>query len=272
MTQELFDRVTRLIGKKSMQRVHTLRIGIAGDGVVGNPLSATWAKLGAKEIRNLDYDKVKRENLANTFLLNPSYIGKDKDQIATEISKKFSLRKLKVKSWHFDVTAPHNYNLLLKFVGGLDIVYGCFDNLPARLSLNTATITKNVKYLDIGIGGFAGRCRFINRKRACYACNPLATEDQLNNIYKFSEEADCDYAPTVTILPVSFGIISHAIIQGLKFLEIVGNEPEYDYIYYDFLSEDRPVKMKITKRKDCIICGKNGMVNWSDLKLKRDSK
>jgi molybdopterin/thiamine biosynthesis adenylyltransferase len=258
-----FSRAILALGANAYRKISSLKVGVAGCGVIGQLLAYLLYRLGVRELRLLDKDSVRPENLPNSFLFSKRHVGLAKDEATLRALKRFSLKQVKIKTYHFDVTEQEHLVGLLSFVHSLDVVFGCFDNIPARLCLNSAAIIQNTKYIDTGIQQFDGRIRFIDRSRACYACNPLASEQELMNIYKLSEESDCDYAPTITILPVCLATVSHAILEGLKFAGIIGTEPSYDYIYFDFLTPSNPVKMKITKREDCIICGKDGVVSWS---------
>jgi len=257
-----YSRVIGLIGEDGYRKVRTLKVGVAGLGVVGLPLAVTLARLGVRELRLLDNDVVKLHNLPNGFLLSKRHVGMTKDRAALEVARRFALDHIDARAYHFDITDQHRFKYLLKFVSSLDLIYGCFDNVPARLSLNTAAVLKAVKYVDIGIGGFDGRVRLIDRDRGCYACDPLANEEDLKVIHKLSKDADCDYAPTFTILPVCSAAVSHALVEGLKFLGIVGQPQWYNYLYFDFLTPSNPVRTRVTKRTDCPICGEGGMVSW----------
>jgi molybdopterin/thiamine biosynthesis adenylyltransferase len=210
---------------------------------------------------------VERTNLANNPFLQERHVGIPKSKAAAEVARSWSLRKVKARSYQFDVTYNDEWGHLNDFVAGVDLVYGCFDNLPARFSLNSATIVQGVKFVDLGVEGFSGRVRLIDRSRACYACNPLVPEHLSTNIFSLTQNdgEGCDYAPTVTILPTAMLTAAHAIIEGLKFLGILRNGGQCDYLYYDFLTSDRPVRMQITKRKDCTICGPDGLVKWRKL-------
>jgi len=212
----------------------------------------------------LDRDMVEKTNLANSLFLNERHIDLEKSEAAAEIARSWSLRKLNVRRASFDVADIDQWNRLNNLIGDADIVYGCFDNLPARFSLNSAAIVQDVKYIDLGIEGFSGRIRLIDRSRACYACDPLIPEHLSIKIYSLTKSRKgCDYAPTVTILPTAISTAAYAVIEGLKFLRILENHEQYDYLYYNFLTSERPVKMRISKQRDCKICGRDGLVNWS---------
>jgi len=259
----IFDRTVRLIGDEAQRKVGNLAVGVAGCGVLGHLLVVVLSRMGVAEIRVLDYDVVEAENLANSLLLDKADLGFRKVEAATSLAKEFSLKKTKTKVYHLDVTDPHKFNSLLEFLDGLDVVYGCFDNIPARLALNSAALIKKVPYVDLGIEGFAGRIRMIDSQRACYACNTLVSKAQEISIFKLTKNGKgCDYASTVTILPVTLAISAHAINESLKYLGIIGERPWYDYMYFEFLSPSNPVKMKITKRRKCEICSRNGFVKW----------
>lgn len=258
----VFSRVVNTLGSKAFDKVGSLNVGVAGCGVIGQLLAGSISRFGVEELRLLDNDLVKPENLPNGFLFSTNHVGLTKDRATLEVVKKLSLARLKARPYHFDVTKHQRFNELLTFARGLDVLYGCFDNVPARLCLNSAAIIEDVKYVDIGIQGFDGRVRLIDRSRACYACDPLTNDEDLVYIYQLSEEADCDYAPTLTVLPICLATVSHAILEGLKFIGIISEEPRYDYLYFDFLTPSNPVKMKITKKEDCTVCGKGGVVSW----------
>ena len=261
--EETFDRPLRLIGEKAQRRIMSSKFAVAGMGVLGTPLTITLSRMGASELRLLDSGVVEKVNLANNIFLNERHVGLKKSEAVAELARSWSLRKCKVRSYDFDVTDPKKWYRLKCFVSGVNLVYGCFDNLPARFSLNSAAIVRNVKYVDLGVEGFSGRIRLIDRLRACYACNPLVPEDLSVNNYSLTKSGKgCDYAPTITILPTCLSTVSHAVIEGLKFLGILTGDDRYDYLYYNFLTSDKPVKMQILKKQDCEICGHHGFLNW----------
>jgi len=264
---KLYDRPMRLVGEDTQRKIASLKIGVAGCGIVGQILPPLFSRIGVAEIRTLDKDTVKMENLANSFLFTKDYLGWEKDRAAADLARRYSLRKIRTKAYHFDVTDFRSQHLLSKFISGLDLVYGCFDSLPPRYVLNSATLKKNVKYIDVGVEGFAGRLRFIDRNRACYNCNPLVPEHEAINIFKLSgnkpNDDGCDFAPTVSMLQVALMIASLAVNMGLQFLGIIG-KADFDFDYYYFHLFGHPETMKITKRDDCIICGRDGEIWWSE--------
>jgi len=253
-----------LIGKKAQRSIMRLKVAVAGCGVVGLPLIIILSKMGVATLRILDNDYVKIENLANTLFFKREHVGSKKADAAAKLARSWSLRKTRAEAFSLDVTDEGEWDRLNSFVESTDLVYGCFDNLPARFSLNSATIVQNVKYIDLGIEGFSGRIRLIDRNRACYACDPLVPEDASINIFSLTrmQGKGCDYAPTVTILPTTILTAAHALVEGLKFLGILEGDVRYDYVYYDFLSSVKPVKMRISKRRDCRICGADGLMQW----------
>jgi len=267
---KIYDRVLRLLGENKFKRISSLKIGVAGCGIVGQILPPLFSRLGVAEIRTLDKDVVKIENLPNSLFFNKVHLGLSKSVVTASIAKKYALKRLKTKAYCFDITDQDKEHLLARFINGLNIVFGCFDSLPPRFALNAAALKFNVKYIDLGIEGFAGRVRLIDRGRACYACDPLIPPHQATQIFKFSTASlfpiksgrNCDFAPTVSIIPVALITAALAINIGLAYLGIMGKEPEYDYYYFHLFGE--PVTMKITKKEDCIICGANGEIWWKD--------
>jgi len=263
---QVYDRTMRLIGEEQQRKISSLKIGIAGCGIVGQILPAIFSRVGVAEIRTLDRDTVKMENLANSFLFNKRHLGWKKDQAAANIAKRYSLQMIRVEAYHFDVTDLRMHSSLSNFLNGLDLVYGCFDNLPPRYALNSAALRQGIKVIDIGVEGFAGRLRLIDRNRACYNCDPLISQNEAINLFKLlpstKNNDGCDFAPTVSMLQVALSISSLAANMGLMFLGVIGNEPDFDYYYFHLFGQ--PTTMRITKRDDCIICGKNGEIWWQE--------
>jgi molybdopterin/thiamine biosynthesis adenylyltransferase len=261
--ERIFDRPRLLFGEQGQKRITRLKVAVAGCGVVGTPLAIGMSRLGVAELRTLDRGIVEKVNLANNLFLTRKHVGQKKTEAVAKLAQSWSLRKCKTKSYNFDVTDPNKWNPLISFLAGINIVYGCFDNLPARFSLNSAAIAQNVKYVDLGIEGFSGRIRLIDKTRACYACDPLIPEHFSTTIFSLmKDKKGCDYAPTITTLPTATLTAAHAIIEGLKFLNILENNEKYDYLYFDFLSSVKPVKMQVSKRRDCKICGADGLATW----------
>jgi|YelNatPaOPRAMG01_1025707.scaffolds.fasta_scaffold07961_3 molybdopterin/thiamine biosynthesis adenylyltransferase len=267
---KIYDRILRLLGENRFHTISSLKIGVAGCGILGQILPPIFSRLGVAEIRTLDKDIVKIENLPNSLFFNKAHLGLPKSVIATSIAKQYALKNLKTKAYCFDITDQNKEYLLARFLSGLNIVFGCFDSLPPRFALNAAALKFNVPYVDLGIEGFAGRVRLIDRRRGCYACNPLIPTHQATQIFKFSNALpyqeksgrNCDFAPTVSIMPVALITAALAISIGLSYLGIIGKEPVYDYYYFHLFGE--PVTLKITKKEDCIICGVNGEIWWKD--------
>lgn len=259
----IFDRPRRLFGEQGQKRITRLKVAIVGCGVLGTPLAIGLSRLGVAELRMIDRGIVEEVNLANNLFLNRKHVGQKKAVAVAELARSWSLRKCKTKSYNFDVTDPDEWNHLISIIADINIIYGCLDNLPARFSLNSAAIAQDVKYVDLGIEGFSGRIRLIDKTRACYACDPLIPEHLSINIFSLTKDRKgCDYAPTITTLPTATLTSAHAIIEGLKFLNILENNEKYDYLYFDFLSSVKPVKMQVSKHRDCKICGVDGLATW----------
>jgi len=260
---DLFDRQIKLIGREKREKIDTLKVGVAGTGILGTALVALFSRLGVSEIRVLDKDNVEIENFANNIFLNERHLGMRKTSAAADIAEKLSLKVVMIRTYGFDVTDFVNKKKLLDFVQGLDIVYGCFDNIPARLALNYAALKEDIKYVDLGLGGWIGRIRLIDRQRACYACNPLVSMKESVNIFTLLDKnRSCEFAPTVTILPIVLVTASLSVTVGLKYLGIIGSEPNFDYLMVNLFAPFESTKFKIEKRLGCPVCGKEGEIYW----------
>ncbi|HET7486208.1 MAG TPA: ThiF family adenylyltransferase [Solirubrobacterales bacterium] len=170
MNGERYVRHLGLFGAKGQEQIATARVAIIGLGGLGSHLAQQLAYLGVREFQLLDGDMVEETNLNRLIGAGPADIGRAKIEI-TERELHRIVPEAAISAWptHFDAAQPP---LGLEEV---DILFGCVDEDPVRLSLVSFTSRNRIPYLDLASdvteeGEFGGRIVFARDGERCLSC------------------------------------------------------------------------------------------------------
>ncbi len=217
--EDVFDRQKR-VGGWNQEAVGEKKCLVAGAGALGNELVKNLVQAGVGRITVVDFDKIVEANLNRCVFFNKADIGREKAVVlkekaglltggATEITA--DLRKIEeLKESEFDE---------------FDVVFGCLDNLGARLHLNAQSYGKKI-FIDGGTTGFLGRVQVVSSPSPCFECG-LSKSDYniLWKKYSCVGEALDFVDPKMPALPTTTSIV--AAVMANEFIKIV-HQPSTD--------------------------------------------
>jgi molybdopterin/thiamine biosynthesis adenylyltransferase len=134
------------------------------------------------------------------------------------------------------------------FFKNFDFVFGCLDNLSARLHVN-ANCYGFVPFSDGGTDGFNGRVQFVF-KNACLECT-VSKNDFTNALRRYScsgEKKEFDEAK-IPALPTTTSIIAGIQVQSFIKYALTG-EINDEIIFYDGML-NKTSMFKVEKSNKC---------------------
>jgi len=130
---------------------------VVGAGALGNEVVKDLVLSGFKDIFLIDMDHVVRSNLnrcilfreedADRKVLKAEVVAERAKEIAPEARFKLHTRRVEELEW--------------KDFQGYDLIFGCLDNVSARLHVNSHAYYAGVPYIDGGTDGFSGKVQVV---------------------------------------------------------------------------------------------------------------
>lgn len=146
---EIHARQAAAFGKPFVDMLHSLRVGVIGNGGTGSPFATLGARAGIGELVLIDKDPLAESNLNRVRGLMKVDVGQAKsDSLKTFIDgMELSVKVAAVKS---DVdTDPAAVDAL----ASCDVIVGCTDDFCGRELMNTSVYAYAQPLIDIGLGG-----------------------------------------------------------------------------------------------------------------------
>jgi molybdopterin/thiamine biosynthesis adenylyltransferase len=238
-----YDRQKRIAGW-NQEKIRKARVLVVGAGALGNEVVKMIAQLGVGRITIIDFDFVIPANL-NRCVLFEEIHAKNKTLKIDAVAE--SVKKLN-KDCIVEGFNKKVEDLSEDFFKGFDLVFGCLDNLSARLHVN-ANCYGVVPFIDGGTDGFNGRVQFIF-KNACLECT-VGKTDFTNALKRFScsgekKEIEEDKIPA---LPTTTSIIAGIQVQGFLKFVLTGVLDDY-IVFYDGIT-NKTSFFEVEKSKKC---------------------
>ncbi|HET6267407.1 MAG TPA: ThiF family adenylyltransferase [Acidobacteriota bacterium] len=223
LTDPQHDRYARfrLIRWWDQNKLAAARILVVGGGALGNEVVKNLALLGVGSVTILDFDEIETSNLTRSALFRPGDEGKNKAETlakrAKEIHPAGRFRAMK---------ADVRFDLGLRFLSSMDLIFGCLDNREARYYLNRACYLLRKTWIDGGLDTLNGSLMvFKPPETACYECT-LTSADRAElskriSCLKSTEPETKEHIPTApTISSVIAGLQTQIGIRAIHGLTI----------------------------------------------------
>jgi molybdopterin/thiamine biosynthesis adenylyltransferase len=219
-----------------MRRIDWLDVGnlhkaeclVVGAGALGNEVVKCMLLAGFERITIVDMDEIVVSNLSRCVFFRDEDKGRKKAEVVAErAGTLYSGLKImpvvsriqELKEWDFD------------------IVFGCLDNISARLHLNSHARYHKIPYIDGATDGFRGKVQVILESGPCLEC-------AMNNshIKIIDERFSCTGEGSIFIPKLASEITTTSIIAAVQVREamkILSGRRELcirDVMYYDGLS------------------------------------
>lgn len=149
------------------ERVANARCLVVGCGALGNEVLKNLLLLGWGNIIACDFDDIEESNLSRSVLFRQQDVGRPKATSAAEHAAELN---------PYCRVVPLQGDLKTRIGAGLvarmDVVFGCLDNIEARLYLNTLATSARCLFIDGGLTVWEGTVSLFYQGEAqpCYAC------------------------------------------------------------------------------------------------------
>lgn len=159
----------RMIDWFDQDRLLGLHAAVFGAGAIGNEVLKQLVLLGVGRITVWDRDRVELHNLTRSVLFREYDVGRAKAQVVAARAVELD-PAARVDA----VVADLMTGLRPTGLAGVDVVFGCLDNLEARLRLNEVCLVAAVDYVDGAIDSRHASVEHYpfsaGRRLGCYAC------------------------------------------------------------------------------------------------------
>jgi adenylyltransferase/sulfurtransferase len=155
---------------------------VAGCGALGNEVLKNLLLLGWGKVIVIDLDVLELSNLSRSILFRTEDIGQSKAHVMAKRAAEINA-DCQVIGLHGDLRLMVSAGMVAR----VDIVFGCLDNIAARLALNDLIGQSKCLWIDGGLSIWEGTINlFAPGQGACYACG-LTAED----LYEINLRRSC---------------------------------------------------------------------------------
>jgi len=214
LAKDRFERSKR-IKWLDMDAIHRARVLIVGAGAIGNEVAKNLALSGFRKITVLDMDYIEHSNLNRCIFF--SDLDADQKRLKAQVVAE-GLNKM---AENLDVIhhTQRIQDMPEDFIPTHDLVFGCLDNIAARLHVNAFCYHNQVPYIDGATDGFAGKVQVVVAPDApCLECTMNKTHMKImekrfsctgRDVTFFSDKLPAEITTTSIISAV-------AVREGLK--------------------------------------------------------
>lgn len=231
-----YSRHEVIIGKEGQKKLMNSWIGIVGIGGLGCIAASLLARSGVNLVL-IDKDVVSVTDLHRQILFNEKDIGLSKVEKAKERLSEAN-PDIKIKYYNLDLSSKN-----IDVLKNCDIILDCSDNLDTKFLLNKFAVDNKVPL----VYGTA-------IKGEGYVFNVMPKGPCLNCFLEGSKSlVTCSDIGVLNYQAVIIGSLQ--VSQAFKIL--LRKDYEKNLIRFD-VDRLELLKIKVNKRKDCNVCGKNG--------------
>jgi molybdopterin/thiamine biosynthesis adenylyltransferase len=176
--EDIFDR-SRRVGWLDLDKVSSSKALVIGAGALGNEVTKCLVLSGFRKITIVDMDRVVKSNLNRCLFFDEddAIEGRSKAEVVADGASLLSPH-----------VSPH------PVVGRIQdqpekifrehrVVFGCLDNVEARIHANSHAYTAGKVYIDGGMNGFIGKVMVaIPPKGACLQCGMNRTHARVASL------------------------------------------------------------------------------------------
>lgn len=156
LNEDKFERSKR-IGWLDFNKISKAKVLVVGAGALGNEVCKNLVLSGVRNLSIVDMDYIVKSNLNRCVLFCELDAEEKKlkaDVVAEQLKKLDSNIKIK--------TYPQKIEELPEdFIPSHDVVFGCLDNIAARLHVNTHCYFNEIPFIDGGTLGMVGKVQVV---------------------------------------------------------------------------------------------------------------
>lgn len=268
--RERLDRNLNWLGEAGQERIAQTHVAIVGLGGLGSEMLKACRGLGFRRYTLVDHDRVELSNL-NRLPWSRDDVGRLKVGVARD----FILGAIPDAEVEIVPDAVGSTRAA-QAIAQTDVIVACLDNDFARLQLQDVAARHLRPLLDMGSGitlrpgtrevdGMGGQVSFHIPGGACLACQGLDASQvidpehaEVRRSVGYVQGTDQTPASVVTINSVVAALGADTLMKWLT-----GFSTPPTWLRYDLLTHSA-VPMKFTARRDCPICGEDGVMGLGE--------
>lgn len=222
-----FDRMRR-IGWLDIDGVQSSRCLVVGAGALGNEVLKCMLLAGFGDITVVDMDDVVTSNLSRCVFFRETDGGRNKAEAISERAAEL-YRGAKITPVAKRIQEFDDWDF--------DIVFGCLDNISARLHVNSHSKFHGIPYIDGATDGFRGKVQVVLEDGPCLACGMNGSHMKM-----IDERFSCTGGGSVFVPKFPAEITTTSIVaavqvrEAMKLLSGKKDSCIRNVIYYDGLS------------------------------------
>ena len=167
LKDDRFQRLKR-ISWLSFNSIENTRVLVVGAGALGNEVAKNLLLSGFQNITLVDMDTIEHSNLNRCIFFTESDANhkRNKAEVVAEGLKTFR------KNLNIRFHSEKIQDLQEDIISSHDLVFGCLDNIEARLHVNALCYHYNIPYIDGATNEFCGKVQVVlPPKTPCLECN-----------------------------------------------------------------------------------------------------
>lgn len=166
LKEDRYERSKR-IGWLDIDLIKNAKVLVVGAGAIGNEVCKNLLLSGYRNISIVDMDVIELSNLNRCLFFTDSDANK-KRMKAEVVAEKLKMLDKDVKVSFYSEKIQ---DLSEDFIPSHDLVFGCLDNIAARLHVNAFCYNKRIPYIDGATDGFLGKVQVVLApKTPCLEC------------------------------------------------------------------------------------------------------
>ena len=154
--EDRYDR-SRRIAWLDMERVRRTKCLVVGVGALGNEVVKDLVLSGIQDITIVDMDHVVRSNLNRCVFFREGDAERSLAKVDVVAQRAMELAPdSRINSYEGKVE-----DMATDELAHFDVIFGCLDNIAARLHLNAQACHVKVPFVDGGTDGFRGKVQVV---------------------------------------------------------------------------------------------------------------
>lgn len=226
-----FDR-SRRVGWLDVDAISEAKALMVGAGALGNEVAKNLALSGVRRLTIVDMDRIVGSNLNRCLFFSCEDVSARRAK-ADVVAEGF--RKLLPDSKPVPVVSRVE-DLPDSIYREHDIVFGCLDNVNARVHVNSHAYTAGKIYIDGGMDGFIGKVMVaVPPDGACVQCGMNRTHANIAGLrYSCTGKGVVFHEPRLAAEITTTSLLSAVMVrEGLKFLSGRRDLLLANVFYYD---------------------------------------
>lgn len=163
----------------NLDSVRSAKVLVVGAGAIGNEVCKNLVLSGYRDITIVDMDEIEHSNLNRCLFF--SDLDADEKRFKAEVVAE------RLKAIDEDLTVSYHTDKIQElpedFIPSHALVFGCLDNIAARLHVNAFCYHRKIPYIDGATDGFIGKVQVVKAPiTPCLECTMNKTHMKVVNI------------------------------------------------------------------------------------------